>query len=135
MAFIKWRDKISDVKENKLKELDQKCKEAILGRFSCDVDGVTYYFSGDTEAQANFADAKSSWMDGDLLPEDKVPWTAYDTNGNVVRLQLNKAQFDPVNRARVQWKLDCIGKYRDTLIPRVAAAQTVEELQAVTWED
>jgi hypothetical protein len=133
MAVMKWRNKLEEARKEKGDVLDQKCKETIQGRFSCEVDGVTYSFSNDSEAQANFADAKSSWIDGDILPEDTLPWTAYDADGNVVRLQLNKAQFDPVNRTRMQWKLTCISRYRDELMPMVDAATAPEDLDNIVW--
>lgn len=134
MARFNWKSNIlDDDKREKRNELDIACKQAILGRFIAEVNGVTYSFSNDTEAQSNFADAKASWMDGDLLPEDSLPWTAYDTDGNVVRLLLNKAQFDPVNRARMQWKLNNIAKFRDIRMPLVDGATSRAELDDIIW--
>jgi hypothetical protein len=133
MAIINWVNALDTEKQRKGAELDSACNKAILGRFTAEVDGVTYSFSNDTEAQANFADVKASWMDGDILPEDTMPWTAYDADGNVVRLQLNKAQFDPVNKARMQWKLTCISRYRDILMPMVDAAIAPGDLDNIVW--
>src|SRR5205085_12534478 len=97
MGKIIWKDSnasLDDVKILKKAELNKACSQAIIGRFSAKVDDVTYYFSNDTEAQSNFKDAKMSFEDGtvDTYMGGTVPWTAYDENGNVVRLRLSKDQ-------------------------------------------
>lgn len=135
MAVINWKDGLDEVKERKDLELNAACEQAIFGRFSAQVDGITYYFSNDSNAQSNFKDAKSSFDDGtvDVYMNGTVPWTAYDENGDVVRLQLNKAQFTPVNIARMFHQQNNVTKYRDDLMKRVKMATTVQEVEAVKW--
>lgn len=124
---------LDNLKQNKLNELDETCNHVILGKFTAQVDGVTYSFSNNLNAQSNFKDAKLSWMDGDLQPTDTIKWTAYDSNGNVVRLQLTKAKFDPVNIARLIWQQSNVSKLRDTLQPQVESAQSQSDIDAIKW--
>jgi hypothetical protein len=123
------------IKNLKDEELNKACKEAILGRFSATVDGVLYYFSNDTEAQSNFKDARASFDDGtvDTYMGGSVPWTAYDETGEVVRLNLNKAQFIPVNIARMFHQQNNVSKYRDDLMKKVKMATSPPEVEAITW--
>jgi YHS domain-containing protein len=121
---------------DKKAELNIACKNAITGRFSADVDGVTYWFSNDTEAQSNFKDTKSLFDDGtiDAMAGGIVKWTAYDVNGNVCRIPLNKDQFKPVNIARVMHQNNNVSRLRDDLEPKVDAAKSVPDVQAITWD-
>jgi YHS domain-containing protein len=132
VAVIVWKDKLIEVRKDKEAELDKKCKDTILGRFSCDIDGVTYYFSNDTEAQANFEKCDRNLEKGRI---STITWTAYDTSDNVVRLTFDVVTFEPLYIAQSTHIQANIIKYRDDLMPRVAAAQTIEEIQAITWED
>jgi YHS domain-containing protein len=122
-------------KKTKIEELDKACSETILGRFAADINGVTYYFSNDAEAQSNFKDTKILFSDGtiDAILGGLVTWTCYDVNGNVMRVQLNKTQFDNVFIARVKHQNDNVSKFRDTLQPQVENATTVEQIELITW--
>jgi YHS domain-containing protein len=136
MATIRWQpapDPLVQAREKKKQELGVACNQAILGKFEAQVDGVSYYFSNDSEAQSNFKDAKLSWVDGDLMPNDIITWTAYDINDNVVRLDLNKAKFDIVYRAHAQLARDNVSKLRDTLEPQVDAATAPEDVNNIVW--
>jgi hypothetical protein len=62
-----------------------------------------------------------------------VPWTAYDSQNNVVRLNLDKTTFDIVYIARLKHIQDNISKFRDTLQPKVENASTNEEIDAIQW--
>lgn len=124
---------LDQLKQNKLNELNEACNQSILGKFTADVDGVTYSFSHDDAAQSNFKDAKLSWIDGDLALTDVLPWTAYNANGDVVRLQLNKEKFDPVYKAHVMVAMNNVSKLRDTLQPQVESSTTKAQLDAIVW--
>jgi YHS domain-containing protein len=130
-----WVDvELSKAKQNKMDELDAACNKTILGRFAATVDGVVYYFSNDTEAQSNFKDTKLLFEDGtiDALLGGVVRWTAYDENGNVNRIQLNKDQFQNVFISRVKHQNDNVSKLRDDLEPKVDSA-TIEEISLIQW--
>lgn len=124
---------LADLKQNKLNELNDSCNNAILNKFTSQVDGVTYSFSNDDAAQSNFKDAKLAWMDGDLQPTDTLKWTAYDQTGAVVRIPLTKAQFDPINLARIMWQQSNVSKLRDTLEPLVVSATNPDDIAKIVW--
>lgn len=125
-----------ELRKEKMAELSQRCNQTILGRFAAQVDGVTYYFSNDTEAQSNFKDAKMSFDDGtvDIYMGGSVPWTAYDENGSVFRLRLTRDQFMPVNIARMFHQQNNVSKLRDDLEPKVDAATKPSEVTNITWD-
>ena len=131
-----WEEvELKSAKEVKKKELSKICNQTIIGRFSADVEGVTYQFSNDMEAQSNFKDAKLSFSDGtvDMYLGGVLPWTAYDTDGNVVRLQLSNEQFQGVYIARLLHQNGAISKLRDDLEKQVNAAEEVSEVEAIQW--
>lgn len=121
---------LQQAKERKMEELDYHCERTILGRFKATVDTVEYSFSNDAEAQSNFKDGM--WA----LENNKastVKWTAYDLNGNVVRLDLDLLKLSDVNIARLTHQQSQVSKFRDTLEPQVWAATTIEEVEAIVW--
>lgn len=122
---------LADLKESKINELSMACNQAILGEFTTVINGVTYSFSNDEQAQQNFKDAKLAFMSGDIT---EITWTAYDSNGKVTRLQLNKQTFNSVYMAHLNHTLSNISKFRDTLQPQVEACTTIDQLNAITWE-
>jgi hypothetical protein len=121
--------------DNKVSELDAICNQTILGDFSADIDGVTYFFGHDERAQANFSSAKLGFMDGsiDALMGGLVPWTAYDANGKVVRLKLTKDQFSKVFIGHLSHTNGNIGKFRDDLEPKVRGCKKPEDVDAIVW--
>ncbi|OIS74608.1 hypothetical protein [Bacillus licheniformis] len=121
---------LNRAKSEKIEELSRECKAAILGRFVATVDGVEYLFSCDIEAQANFEKAEKSFAKG-LITE--IPWTAYDSNGKVVRVLLNQEKFEPVYIKHLEHIQNNISKFRDFLQPMVEDAQTPEEVFIIRW--
>lgn len=122
---------LDEAKTMKMQELNYRCERTILGRFKATVDAIEYSFSNDTEAQSNFKDGM--WA----LENNKattVKWTAYDIDGNVVRLDLDLTKLNDVNVARLTHQQTQVAKYRDTLQPQVEAATTIEDVEAITWE-
>jgi membrane peptidoglycan carboxypeptidase len=134
-----WNDYLSnvdpsdDLKKAKMIELEQACGQAIVGTFTAQVNGVTYSFSNSTSAQSNFKDAKDAWTYGYIPNTQTIKWTAYDSNGNVVRLDLTEEQFDPVNIARMTWQQTNVSKLRDILEPQVNAATSQTDLDKIVW--
>lgn len=117
-------------KEQKEAELNERCSEEILDMFTVQIDGVTYWFSNDREAQANFDKADRAFDKGRI---QEIPWTAYDKTGAVVRLLLNPINFEPVYMAHLGHIQNNISKFRDTLMAQVDAAQSPEEVELVQW--
>jgi arabinogalactan endo-1,4-beta-galactosidase len=117
-------------KENKINELRQKCSETILGRFYVELNGTSYGFSNDAEAQANFEKCARVFDKG--LATEMV-WTVYDIEGSVSRLPLTEDLFNIVYMAHLNHINDNIAKFRDFLSPMVLFANTLEEINQVTW--
>jgi hypothetical protein len=121
---------LAAVKTKKINELDSACSTAILGEFTAVVNGTTYSFAHDVNAQTNFTSAKLAFIDGSTTT---ITWTAYDSNGNVVRLQLTADLFNTVFTAKLEHTTNNISRFRDTLAPQVNAATTVDAVNAITW--
>lgn len=132
MATIHWTNALDDTRSKKLQELKEACNITILGRFSHVFGEDTYYFSNDMEAQANFEKCDRAFEKGRLT---EIPWTAYDSEENVVRLIFDSASFEPLYISHLTHIQSNIVKFRDILMPRVVAAQTVPELVAINWDD
>lgn len=114
----------------KMTELNNACNNAILGNFTSTVGGVSYQFSYDTEAQANFSKAGRAFDKGFIT---STSWTAYDANGNVVRVTLNATDFDTVFKDSLTHVNSNVSRFRDTLQPQVTAATTVAAVNAIVW--
>jgi hypothetical protein len=124
-------EKILEYKRQlKLDELNNACNNAILSKFPFDIDAVTYYFSHDKDAQDNFDRLDRAFEKGRTTNE---LWTAYDADGNVVRLSFDATSFEPLYIEHLKRITDNISKFRDVLMPQVMNATTVEEIESITW--
>lgn len=117
-------------KKRKEKELDEACNEAILAGFEYTINGVTYHFSFDYEAQLNFQGAERLLSKGLV---ESVMWTVH-RDGQYERIPITKEIMDELILKIYQHKNDNISKFRDVLLPRVYAATTIEEVEAITWD-
>jgi hypothetical protein len=130
MATINWINSIDEAKKNKLVELNGACSMTISGRFTATVNNIDYQFSCDSEAQSNFEKTDRAF---DKTRITEINWTAYDVDGNVVRLLLDNTTFEGVYMAHLQHIQDNVSKFRDTLMPLVESASTVDEVNAIIW--
>lgn len=121
---------LENAKKNKDIELNMACKKSILGGFKHVISGVEYHFSYDAEAQINFGDARTAFDSGLI---DEVNWTV-KKDGEYTRIKINKEIMDELSIAILQHKNDNISKYRDVLLPMVEKAETVEEVESITWD-
>jgi hypothetical protein len=125
---------LSRRKASKNVELNKACNADILAGFSHEINGNTYWFSYDMEAQGNFRDGKEVLRDG-LVPA--LPWTVREggVNGPYTRIDIDYATMQQLAIVIMNHKVSKISKYRDSLMPLVTAASTPEEVDAITWED
>ncbi|MCZ8512395.1 hypothetical protein O9H85_08105 [Paenibacillus filicis] len=121
---------LTTAQTQKIAELNDKCKQTILGGFTSTVSGVSYQFSYDAEAQSNFTKAGRAF---DKAIITSIKWTAYDSTGNVVRLTLDAPTFDSVFKDSLAHLNTQLSKFRDTLQPQVMACTTVAQVQAISW--
>jgi len=124
---------LKNAKKMKDMELNKACNEAILSGFTYEIDGVVYWFSYDIEAQINWREAYGFFEEGAI---DYILWTARlgDSNGEYVRVEIDKKVMKKLYPAIVQHKVDSIARYRDVLLPMVDACTTVEEVNAISWD-
>lgn len=127
------------VKAIKLQELNNACNDAILGRFSAQVNGVSYWFSHDKEAQDNFEMADKNLNNGRIT---SIPWTCYEseTSTDALRITFDKDTFEPVYVAHANVMPTNVSKLRDDLEPKVKAIQitttvddAVSQVNAIVW--
>ncbi|WP_255256162.1 DUF4376 domain-containing protein [Bacillus mycoides] len=119
------------VRENKFDELNDACNKDILGYFDAPVGSETYSFSFDTEAQSNFIGSLALFNEG-LMSE--VEWTAWKGE-QAHRVILSREQFMGVAFVAYREKDAKISKLRNVLQPRIEACTTIEEVQAIYWDE
>ncbi|MED3396469.1 hypothetical protein [Bacillus wiedmannii] len=122
---------LKDVKTVKFNQLNDACNKDILGYFDASVGSETYTFSFDTEAQSNFIGSLALFNEG-LMTE--VEWTAWKGD-TPHRVTLNREQFMSVAFVAYQEKDAKISKLRNVLQPRIEACTTIEEVNAIQWDE
>lgn len=127
---MKWNVAIVQCKKKKMEELNRKCEEAILGKFSAPYNGNTYYFSCDMEAQSNFEKVDRAFEKGRIT---EIGWTAYDSNGDVTRLLLTSESFEPIYIRHLEHIQGNISKFRDFITPLVMSATTLTDINDIQW--
>lgn len=118
-------------KDMKDRELNKACQDSILAGFTHTIDGVEYFFSYDMQAQTNFGDSRALLNDGIIT---QVPWTVKQGE-EYARITITKEIMDALTLTILMHKTANISKYRDVLLPLVNKATSLEEIQAVDWDD
>lgn len=121
---------LDEVKQAKITELNDACNQSILGKFTSTINGMSYYFSYDTEAQSNITKVGRAFDKGLVTT---VKWTAYDSDGNTVRIDLDANSFDAMFTNSLIHLNTNISKLRDDLEPKVEEATEVEQVLKITW--
>ena len=119
---------LNELKQEKIKELDANCTQAILGRFSATINNTEYEFSYDAEAQSRFNGIGLLFFANKI---QDIEWTAYQ-NGERVRITLNQTNFDSISLQALQHQNTNIIKY-NTLLQQVNEATTKEQVEAIVW--
>lgn len=122
---------VDNLKNAKKGELSQACQECILGGFTSKVDGVDYHFSYDREAQMNYQERWQLFQNNMI---DSIVMTAHGLDGSDARLEVDKKIFDNIYLDSVKHKENCIKRLRDDLFPLVDNSQSVEDLNAISWD-
>jgi hypothetical protein len=122
--------RIVNLRKAKQKELELSCADDLAYGYQYIKDGVQYRFSFDIEAQLNFQGGKPLLEKG-IVPF--IPWTAYDPNGNRVRLNLTLSDFESMQLAQFHHKCDVTAKYNDLLLNKLYKAQTDDEINSISW--
>lgn len=125
---------LEKAKQDKMDELSQLCKDAILAGFSCEIQGSPYWFSYDKEAQVNIIDTKDLFVNNSI---DEITWNGRvggRKDGPRVRLSLSKDEFYHLYLSSVKHKLHCISKLRDDLVELVRESRTMSQVQSINWD-
>lgn len=126
-------DILEDAKMVKNDKLSRECQDIILNGFTYDIFDSTYHFSYDKEAQTNILDVMRLFENNMI---EEITWNGrlHNSNGSRVRLKLNKEQFYGLYTQSVKHKLGCVSKYRDDLTDMLEKANTVEEVENISWD-
>lgn len=116
------------VKFRKIDELDEICKQTILGRFKATINEIEYEFSYDVEAQSRFNGIGLLFFANKI---SEIEWTAYE-NGQRVRIMLNQSNFDIVSLAALHHQNVNVTKYNQ-LLQQVYDATTKEQVEVIIW--
>lgn len=111
------------------KELNDACNKSIQSGFDHEINGMTYHFSFDTEAQLNYQGADRLLSSGMV---ETIDFTVF-VDGGYERISVNNQEMQGITLAVLKHKASNISKYRDTLMPIVKNATTKEEILAVKW--
>jgi hypothetical protein len=114
--------------ERKIEQLNNSCKEAILGRFKSVLNDIEYEFSYDMEAQSRFNGVPYLFT-SNIITE--VEWNAY-LNGERTSILLDKESFDKVAADAFAHQMSNITKFRH-LVGLLNSAITFEEVSAIAW--
>lgn len=125
-----WKEvcTLDDIKSLKIKELNDLCKSAILGRFAAIVNDIEYEFSYDAEAQSRFNGIGLLFFANKV---SEIEWTAYQ-NDERVRITLNPSDFNIVSLAALQHQNSNIIKFNQ-LLQQVNNAITKEQVEVIVW--
>jgi hypothetical protein len=119
---------LDDLKQKKINELDEACKNAILGNFIVTLNETDYEFTYDMASQSRFNGVGILFINN-LITE--VPWTAYQ-NGERVRVTLTKDDFNTISLAALAHQNDNVTKYSNLYV-QVMNANTSDELNQIKW--
>jgi hypothetical protein len=116
-------------REMKKAELNQQCEAAILGRFPAVIQGQTFEFSYDEQAQSRFNGVGLLFQKGTIR---SIEWTAY-LDGQRTRITLTSDDFDAISLAAMLHCDNNVVKYND-LLKEVDQAVTVDKINAIKWD-
>lgn len=117
-----------DLKQQKINELDQACKNAILANFTATLNNIDYEFAYDDRAQSRFNGVGILFLNNLIA---NVEWTAYQ-NGQRTRISLTKDDFNTLSLAALKHQNDNITKYSDLYV-KVNNVTTEDELNKIQW--
>ncbi|MGD1416546.1 hypothetical protein [Bacillus stercoris] len=123
---------LNRAKKIKDRELNEACQKTILNGFDHVINGTSYHFSFDTEAQLNFQGAERVFS-RNLV--ESIDWTVKNnTTGLYERIPITDTIMDELSVVILQHKSDNVSRYRDVLYKQLENAITVEEVEAIRWD-
>jgi hypothetical protein len=128
VTFINSPSKsLDELKQEKINELDQACKNAILANFTATLNNIDYEFAYDNAAQSRFNGVGILFLNNLIT---NVEWTAYQ-NGQRTRISLTKDDFNTLSLAALKHQNDNVTKYSDLYVKVMNA--TADEIAKIIW--
>lgn len=127
---IDQQELLDNVRQSKIIEMDNACKNAILGNFKATINDVEYEFSFDSEAQADFTGTMTMFIGGVIT---ETEWTAWK-DGLPNRIILNQDQFRELAKLAYAHKDGKVYRLRNKLEKKINESVDVEEIRAITWD-
>jgi hypothetical protein len=127
--YVSGINSIDVIRQKKIDELDNACKNAILANFKATLNGIEYEFTYDNEAQNRFNGIGILFLGGQIT---SIPWTAYQ-NGERVRITLTKDDFNVISLAALKHQNDNVSKYSDLFV-KVNNTISPDDVNQITWE-
>jgi hypothetical protein len=125
---------LDTVKQNKINELNIKCKEVITTGFYSDADGEQKHYDFTLEDQVNISTIARKLELAKLAGQTTVDGLTYYTKGEIGCHPYTMEQFLKLDNDGEVWKTMNLRKYRDGFKPIVLACTTSDEVNAITWE-
>jgi hypothetical protein len=119
---------LDELKQEKINELDQACKNAILSNFTATINSIDYELAYDNAAQSRFNGVGILFLNNLIT---QVDWTAYQ-NTERVRITLTKNDFNTISLAALKHQNDNVTKYSDLYV-KVMNATTADEVNQIIW--
>lgn len=120
--------KFNVLKQFKINELDNACKNAILSNFTATLNSADYEFAYDFPAQSRFNGVGILFLNNLIT---QVDWTVYQ-NGVRTRITLTKDDFNTISLAALKHQNDNVVKYNQ-LLQDVSNAQSSYDLSKIIW--
>jgi len=119
-------------KATRIQQLSDICNQVIFYEFYSDADGVSKSYGLEYENQIRIEsianDLKFLKLDNESLPNVYY----YPQSGDCK--QYTGEQFLKLASDAKLWVYNNVNKYKDVLKPMVEACETVEEVEAITWD-
>lgn len=125
---------LEEVKAVKVAQIDAETSAAIIAGFDYEVDGTPYHFSYDAFDQQNFVDTASMCqlaLAGTPGLPSSVTWNSYTAGGELVQQTFDAAAFLTLYTSGAMAHKAAKMAEGGARKAKVAAAQTVKEVEAV----
>lgn len=128
---------LAEEKTNALGRVDNATSAEILAGFDYEIEGEILHFSYDQFDQQNFADTANACLIakmGDTTVPDAITWNAYKESGELVRLNVTRADFEGLYKAAILMHKAAVMEKGGKRKAQVEAAKSVEAIQALMAE-
>lgn len=123
---------LNSIKQDKINEFSNKCNYVITKEFYSDADGTMKNYDFELENQINMS-TKAYQIQISRLAGQSIETISYYAKGETCH-DYTADQFLQLAQEGEIWKTSNIQKYKDVLKPMIEVCNTVEEVNAITWD-